>query len=209
MRYLIAVPSHDMVHADFTRCLMELDKPEDTAFTMITNTLIYTARNAIAQNAVKFGFDRVMWFDSDMVFPADTMIRLAEDLDQGREFVTGLYFSRKEPIRPVIHKEVNWRIKDDGWVDTSAELYCDYPKDSLFEIASCGFGCCMTSVSMLKRMCDKYGSPFYPLMGMGEDTTFCFRHNQDGGKIYCDSRIKAGHIGQYVFEEKDYRRDDE
>jgi hypothetical protein len=43
-------------------------------------------------------------------------------------------------------------------------------------------------------------------MGMGEDTTFCFRVKQDGGKIWCDSRIKAGHIGNYVFEEKDYRR---
>ena len=53
-------------------------------------------------------------------------------------------------------------------------------------------------------MCDKYGSPFYPLMGMGEDTTFCFRAKQDGEKIYCDSRIKAGHVGQYEYTEKDY-----
>lgn len=204
MKYLIAVPSHDMVHAKFTRSLMELDKPQDTAFTMIINTLIYTARNTIAQNAVKYGFDRVMWFDSDMTFPPDTMLRLAEDMDKGYEFVSGLYISRNEPIRPIIHKEVNWRVKDDGWIDSSAELYWDYPKDSLFEIAACGFGCCMTSVSLLKRMCDKYGSPFYPLMGMGEDTTFCFRAKQDGGKIYCDSRIKCGHVGEYVYEEKDY-----
>lgn len=204
MKYLIAVPSHDMVHAKFTRSLMELDKPHDTAFTMIINTLIYTARNTIAQNAVKYGFDRVMWFDSDMTFPPDTMLRLAEDMDQGIDFVSGLYVSRNEPIRPIIHKEVNWRVKDDGWIDSSAELYWDYPKDSLFEIAACGFGCCMTSVSLLKRMCDKYGSPFYPLMGMGEDTTFCFRAKQDGGKIYCDSRIKCGHVGEYVYEEKDY-----
>ena len=209
MKYLIAVPCHEMVHADFAWSLMELDKPEGTAFTMIKNTLIYSARNSIAQNAVKYGFDRVMWFDSDMVFAPDTMVRLAEDMDQGHEFVSGLYFSRNEPIRPIIHKEVNWRVKDDGWIDSSAELYHDYPEDSLFEIAACGFGCCMTSVPLLKRMCDKYGAPFYPLMGMGEDTTFCFRARQDGEKIYCDSLIKAGHIGNYVFEEKDYRRANE
>ena len=209
MKYLIAVPCHEMVHADFAWSLMELDKPEGTAFTMIKNTLIYSARNSIAQNAVKYGFDRVMWFDSDMVFAPDTLVRLAEDMDQGHEFVSGLYFSRNEPIRPIIHKEVNWRVKDDGWIDSSAELYHDYPEDSLFEIAACGFGCCMTSVPLLKRMCDKYGAPFYPLMGMGEDTTFCFRARQDGEKIYCDSLIKAGHIGNYVFEEKDYRRANE
>ena len=204
MKYLIAVPSHDMVHAKFTWSLMELDKPANTAFTMITNTLIYSARNTIAQNAVKYGFDRVMWFDSDMKFPPDTMIRLAEDMDKGYEFVSGLYFSRNEPVRPIIQQDVKWKVNDEGWIDSSAELYWDYPQDQLFEIAACGFGCCMTSVPLLKRMCDKYGSPFYPLMGMGEDTTFCFRAKQDGEKIYCDSRIKAGHVGQYEYTEKDY-----
>lgn len=208
MKYLIAVPCHDLVQAKFTWSLMELDKPAGTAFTMITNTLIYSARNTIAQNAIKYGFDRVMWFDSDMKFPPDTMIRLAEDMDQGREFVSGLYFSRSEPVRPIIHKEVKWKVLDDGWIDSSAELYWDYPKDGLFEIAACGFGCCMTSVPLLKRMCDKYGSPFYPLMGMGEDTTFCFRAKQDGEKIYCDSRIKADHIGSHEYSEQDYRRDE-
>lgn len=207
MKYLIAVPCHDMVHAKFAWSLMELDKPQDTAFTMIINTLIYSARNNIAQNAIKYGFDRVLWLDSDMKFPPDTMIRLAQDMDDGREFVSGIYFSRSEPVRPIIHKDVRWKVKDDGWIDSSAELYWDYPEDSIFEIASCGFGCCMTSVPLLKRMCDKYGTPFYPLMGMGEDTTFCFRAIQDGEKIYCDSRIKASHIGQYEFSEKDYRKD--
>ena len=206
MRYLIAVPSHDYVHAEFQRSLMELDKPEGTCFAQITNTLIYTARNTIAQNAVSNGFDRVLWLDADMVFDGDTMNRLAADMDQGLEFVSALYFSRKEPVFPTIHKEVHWRVRDDGWVDAGAELYHDYPKDQVFEVAACGFGCCMTSVALLKKMCDKYGSPFYPLMGMGEDTTFCFRARQDGEKVYCDSRIKAGHIGQHIFTEKDYIR---
>lgn len=206
MRTLIAVPCHEYIHAEFTRSLMELEKPEGTGFAMITNTLIYTARNTIAQNAVKYGFDRVLWLDADMTFAPDTLIRLSADMDQGMDFVTGLYFTRKEPVAPVIHKEVNWKVRDDGWIDSSAELYHDYPADSVFEIAACGFGCCMTSASLLKRMCEKYGSPFYPLMGMGEDTTFCWRATQDGNKIYCDSRVKCGHIGQVVFEESGYRR---
>jgi hypothetical protein len=141
-----------------------------------------------------------------MVFDGDTMNRLAADMDQGLEFVSALYFSGKEPVFPTIHKEVHWRVRDDGWVDAGAELYHDYPKDQVFEVAACGFGCCMTSVALLKKMCDKYGSPFYPLMGMGEDTTFCFRARQDGERVYCDSRIKAGHIGQHIFTEKDYIR---
>ena len=206
MKTLIAVPSHEYIHADFTRCLMELDKPEGTGFAMITNTLIYTARNMIAQKAIEMGFDRVMWLDADMTFPHDIINRLSADMDRGIDFVTGLYFTRKEPIKPNIHKELHWRVKEDGWVDSGATLYWDYPSRELFEIQAAGFGCCMTSVKLLKAMCDKYGQPFWPLMGMGEDTTFCFRATQAGFKLYCNSRIRCGHIGQKEFTEADYIR---
>ena len=204
MKILIAVPSHDYVHAEFTRSLMGLAKPEDTGFVLITNTLIYNARNYIAQNAILSGFDRVMWLDSDMTFGPKTLLQLSADMDEGLDFVTGLYFTRREPISPCLHKELHWRVKPDGWVDTGAECYTDYPKNDIFEIACCGFGCCMTSVALLKRMVDKYGTPFYPLMGMGEDTTFCFRCTENGEKLYCDSRVKCGHIGQKQYSEADW-----
>ena len=203
MKTLIAVPTHDYVHADFVRSLMELDKPAETGFAMVTNTLIYTARNLIAQNAVKAGFDQVLWLDADMTFEHDTLIRLAEDMG-GRDLVTGLYFTRSEPSVPTLHKDMYWSIKEDGQVDAGATLYRDYPRDQIFEIAGCGFGCVMTSARLLKRMLEKFGSPFYPLMGMGEDSTLCFRAKQDGFKLYCDSRIKCGHIGQKEYNESFY-----
>ena len=202
---LIAVPSHDYVHADFTRCLMELDRPEGTGFAMITGTLVYTARTLIANKAVELGFDRVLWIDADMTFKEDALIRLSEDIDQGLDMVCGIYFTRKPPVLPSIHRYLKWEVKPDGWVDTDCRCYTDYPKDSLFKIACCGFGFVMTSTKLLKDMNDKYGSPFYPLMGMGEDTTFCWRATQNGYKIFCDSRVKIGHIGQYEFNEETYK----
>ena len=202
---LIAVPCHDMVHAEFTRALMNLDKPAGTGFAMITNTLIYTSRNLIAQEAVKAGFDRVLWIDSDMIFPSDTLIRLSADLDEGRDLVSALCFTRRETSFPCIQSDLTWEVKQNGWVETNAYIYQDYPRDQVFEVAGCGFGCVMTSAALLKKMIDKYGAPFYPLMGMGEDTTFCFRARQDGVKMYCDSRIKIGHIGLKVFDEDYYQ----
>ena len=85
-------------------------------------------------------------------------------------------------------------------------MYWDYPRNELFEIACSGFGCCLTSARLLKAMLEKYGTPFYPLMGMGEDTTFCFRATENGYKLYCDSRIKAGHIGQKEYNEQEYEK---
>lgn len=201
-RTLIAVPCHDMIYADFTRCLMELDKPAGTGFAMITNTLIYNARNMIAKNAVDAGFDYVLWLDSDMVFPSDTLKRLLEDMD-GRDYVSGLCFSRKKNSAPCIQSNLTWEVED-GQVLTSADVLTDYPRNALFEVAGSGFACVMTSTVLLSKMVELYGAPFYPLMGMGEDTTFCFRARQAGFKLYCDSRVKIGHIGTRVYNENSY-----
>ena len=204
MKVLIAVPCLDYVSADFTRCLMELQKPAGTGFAMVTNTLVYTSRTIIAQNAINAGFDRVLWIDSDMVFPDDILIKLSADMDEGRDLVSALCFTRREPSVPCIQSDLTWEVKPDGWVETNAYVYMDYPRDQVFEIAGCGFGCVMTSIDLLKRMVEDYGAPFYPLMGMGEDTTFCFRAGKAGIKMYCDSRVKVGHIGKKVFDENDY-----
>ena len=206
MKILIAVPSHDMVHADFTRCMMNLDKPAGTSFAMITSTLVYTARTLIANKAVEMGFDRVLWVDADMTFDPDALIRLSKDMDEHNlDMVCGIYFTRKAPIMPSIHSHIKWEVKPDGWVDTDCRCFVDYPEDSLFEIESCGFGFVMTSVPLLAKMNEIYGSPFYPLMGMGEDTTFCIRARKEGFKIWCDSRVKVGHIGLYEFNEETWR----
>lgn len=201
-RVLIAVPCHDMVHARFTRSLMELDKPAGTGFAMIQNTLIYNARNLIAKQAVENGFDYVLWLDSDMIFPSYTLKRLLEDMD-GRDYVTALCFSRKEKFVPCIQSSVEWEVKD-GQVLTSANILTAYPQDALFEVAGSGFACVMTSSVLLCGMVERYGAPFYPLMGMGEDLTFCFRAKQAGYKLYCDSRIKIGHIGEKIYDEDSY-----
>ena len=204
MKTLIAVPCLDMVHTDFVESFLNIDKPEQVAFTFIRNSLTYNSRNLIAQKAIEHEFDRVMWFDSDMIIPPDAINALSADMNQGLDFVTGLYFMRVKPTKPVIFKNVIWNVKKDGWVETGAENYMQYPKEDIFEIAGSGFGCVMTSVDLLKKVVDQYGSPFTPLMGLGEDLAFCWRVSQMGLKMYCDSRVKCGHIGTVHFDEDMY-----
>ena len=201
---LIAMPCMDMVHTKFMCCVVDMEKPEGTSFTVTKNTLIYSARNIIAQNAIKNGVDRVLWLDSDVTFAPDTLIRLAEDMDEGRDFVSGLYFSRQLPTRPVVYSDILWNVQNDGWVETGSKTFDDYPKDSVFEVAGTGCGCVMTSTRLLQKVCEKYGSPFTPLMGMGEDMAFCWRVKQIGEKMYCDSRVKCGHLGEVEFCEEMY-----
>ena len=203
MKTLIAVPCFDMVHTDFMQSLIALQKPEDTSFTVVKNTLINVARNVIATNAIKAGFDRIMWFDSDMKFAPDTLMRLTADMDQGLEFVSGLYFTRKEPIKPVVYDELSWTRTKDG-VDVRAGNYYKYP-EGLVECAGVGFGCVLTSVDLIRRVGDRFGLPFAPLQGLGEDLSFCWRVIQIGAKMHIDTRVKCGHIGQKVFDESEYQ----
>ena len=204
MKTLIAAPCMDMVHTTFMCSFLDLEKPEGTVYTITRNTLIYTARNTIADQAIDGGYDRVLWLDSDMTFEPDTLLKLSADIDAGCDFVCGLYFSRKQPIRPVFYKNLWWNVSKEGLVDTGCEIFRDYPKDSVFEIAGAGFGCVMTSTELLRKVRDKYGSPFAPLMGMGEDLTFCWRVKQTGGKMFCDSRVKCGHTAFVTVNENTY-----
>lgn len=205
MKVLIAVPCFDMVHTDFMRCLIDLEKPEGTVYTVIKNTLIYNARNTIAANAVKMGFDRIMWFDSDVTFEPDTLVKLSEDMDRtGADIVTGLYFTRKTPTKPVIFDNLVYKVQDDGLVQSGATYYEEYPKDELFPVEGCGFGCVMTSVELINQLGQRYGAPFTPLFGIGEDLSFCHRARREGAGILCDSRIKCGHIGTMEFNEQTY-----
>lgn len=203
MKTLIAIPTHDNVPVEFVRSFLNLQKPEGTTYSIIPGTLIYEARNLIAQKAVENNIDRVLWLDADMIVPPDALVRLAEDMEAtGADFVTGLYFRRKPPTNPVISADFYWRVNDDGNVETAATSFINYPKDAVFRVNGTGFGCCMTSGALLREMVEKYGSPFTPLMGIGEDYAFCYRVTRAGHAILCDSRIKCGHIGTYVYDER-------
>ena len=165
-------------------------------------TLIHTARNILAKQALEGGFDRILWLDSDMRPPRDLMRRLSADMDDGLQFVCGMYFKRRLPLEPAIYKHVEVGDRGIG----KSEIYDDYPKDSLFQIAAAGFG----AVMMTTRLYDKAaqqtacGNPFLPVENLGEDLAFCLRAMAEGGKLYCDSRIKVPHIGYIDYTEDMY-----
>lgn len=205
MRYLVAIPCMDHVHVDFFRSVLGMTRLENTRFTMTMSSLIYDARNAIAKQAVAEGHDRVLWLDSDMVFAPDIMERLAADMDEGHDLVSGLYFKRKAPIAPVIYQDMGHMEVEGGGYKPYALPMEDYPADQIVPIKGCGFGVCMTSVALIKRVIDRYGLPFSPILGFGEDLSFCARAGELGADMVCDTRIKVGHIAYAAVTEDVYK----
>ena len=206
MRTMIAIPCMDMVHTDFLRSCLGMDIDGEVQWTTCQSSLIYDARNKLAELAIDGEFDRVLWLDSDMIFDRYLFRRLSEHLDQGREMISGLYFSRKPPVHPVIYSRLRRDPIPTGGYAAAADSFDDYERDSLFEIAGCGFGAVMMTTDLIRRVRDAYGLPFFPSLGFGEDLAFCMRVGWLGREIWCDSSIKCGHAGTAIYSEDSWRQ---
>lgn len=210
MKTLIAIPCMDMMPTGFVQSLLYLEKGEDVSVCFKANSLVYDSRNLLALTAIEEGFDRVLWLDSDMMFTPASMKIIMRDMDEyGAEMVTGIYFRRKKPFTPVVYSQLEEPgVDDNGHMVARVREFTAYPPDSVFPVRGCGFGYCMTSVQLLKEVCDKFGPPFSPYPWGSEDISFCHRVNKLGYQIWCDSRVSCGHIGQFVYTEENTKRGD-
>lgn len=198
-KIFVAVPTLNMVPVKFVSSLIMLlyhhiDGAE-IYLQIVSDSLTYTARDTLAQMAMDQECDYVLWIDSDMVFPADALERL---LKHDKDMVTAVYYKRRGDHSPVIYCGV--------W-EGEATTYYDFPKDGLFEVAGCGFGFVLTRTEVLKAVTERYHLLFHPMIGLGEDLSFCNRWLSCGGEIWCDPTIKLGHIGECVFTEEDWKKD--
>lgn len=202
---MIAIPCLDTVPTVFMERLLALHRPAGTYIVTARNSLVYDSRNMLAEMAVQEGYDRILWIDSDMVFDGNLMLRLSKDLNDGKRFVSALCFTRKNPILPCIYSETGYRQAADGdRYETFMTCMEDYPTDKLFKVKGCGLAACMMEVSVIKEVYNKFGTPFSPIPGFGEDLSFCRKCDELGIEMWCDSSIKVGHIAQTVVTEEDF-----
>lgn len=202
MRTLIAVPCMDMVHTLFFVSMLALRKPEGSEVAVSGSSLVYDARHVLAHKAVSEGFDRVLWIDSDMRFQPDLLERLSADLDQGLEFVSAVYFTRKDPIEPCVYEICHDVLNANGEMVPKAVSVKEIP-DKLFAVEGVGFGAVMMTTDLIRRVGKL---PFFPQAGYGEDFSFCRRAREAGATLYCDGRIRVDHIGTTLINESSWDR---
>ena len=193
-KILIAVPCMDMVSARFAQCLATLRKNGQCVVSFLIGSLIYDSRNKLAAMAVEMEADYVLWLDSDMVFPPDTLDRMLKTLDDHPEVdvLSGLYFRRGHPFTPVLFQKLE--VDENGVLDFEDQK--ELP-DELFEVAGCGFGCVLMRTDLLLDIAAKEGGGvwFTPIANAGEDCAFCIRARREGYRIFCDPSISLGHMG--------------
>lgn len=203
MKVMIGIPCMEEVKTDFMQSMLGLQRGEVT-FAITKSSLVYDARNKIAEMALNHDFDVIVWFDSDMVFEPDTLDKFLKLYEEGYDYVSGLAFTRRYPTTPTVYSHVGYKSDSEGIIEVELEAFKEYPEE-IFEIKASGFAAVMTSTKMIRDIAIKHGPPFYPRYGLGEDLTFCYLAGQEGYKMYCDPSIKLGHVGSIVFNEDSFK----
>lgn len=194
MKTLIAVPCMDQVSAAFAQSLATLQKVGDVKVAFQVGSLIYTSRNKLAQMAINEMCDYVLWLDSDMMFPPETLAYMIHECEEKDiDILSGVYYRRVPPYAPVLFKTL--RIDESG---CSVTDYGGDVPETLFELEGIGFGCVLLRTEVLIAVQAKYYDMFTPINGVGEDLSFCWRARQCGYKIWMDPAIQLGHVGTQV-----------
>lgn len=199
----ICVPAMDTVPTQFLGSIMSLQRTPDTSMSVEMGTMIYLARNNLATKAMDNDIEWTMWFDSDMVFAPDTLIKLLTTAQERKiDILSAVCYRRKPPYSPVIFDKLNID-ESNGWADyTEPESI----PDEIFEVQAVGFGCILVNTRVFREVRNISYSMFQPIFNNSEDLSFCWRARKAGFKIYADPSINIGHIGQMVFGRETWKK---
>lgn len=200
-KILVAIPCQEMINVQFVSCLFGLQKPPGSKIVFTQSSILPQSRDTLANTAITGGYTHILFIDSDMTFPNTALHTLFKhDVD----IVTGLCFARKGDHNPCIYKDINYTNPTKGGNNENITIEDNIDRD-FFEIKACGMAFCLIKVSALLDIRNKSdGDLFRYLYSFGEDLSFCIRALKAGYKIYCDTTIPIGHVGEYTYTKRDW-----
>ena len=204
MKIAICVPCRDSVMSGFAFDLANLvgytARHTDHKVTLLQmpGTLIFTQREKLAEEALADGAEAVLWIDSDMRFPANTL---------------EVMLSRKVPIlgvnattrrAPILPTALNLEMEKDSAVLRKVE---SRGKQGIEQVTAVGFGVTLVKSQVFKEIPKPWFNIIWKDDGdiIGEDVHFCVKALDYGIETYVDHDLSPliKHIGT-----KEYGWDD-
>jgi len=205
---VVLVPYSTHIEPACEHGLRELERRGYEVRRFASTAAVDRTRCEAATNALRDGFDALIWIDSDIVFHPDDVDRLrAHD----RPIVGGLY-AKKGPqafaayfepgtdelrLGTAAHDLLRVRYLGLGFLYTERRVYDDIQRT--FSLPACdtrfGAGIVPYFLPMVVRDAEQASGYWY----LGEDYAFCERAREAGYEIVVDLAIRLGHVGAYRY----------
>lgn len=192
-RVAICLPMGALVSAHFALCLASVAHVSPVRLALIRGTSSLSAAKArnvcldrmfTLEEVGKYRFDWTMWFDSDMTFPPNALLRL---MVHDKDIIGATYVRRDFPHDLLGHPKGENRLPEKGIAEW----------DSL-----------PTGVLLVRRaVYDGFKPPIFRLFDnertgqtFGEDHFFCYRAKELGYSIWVESDLsrEIGHVGEEI-----------
>lgn len=173
---VVATPTRGEVLATFTSDLIQLlGKTSGAVWYPAIGSIIVNNRTLLVHKAAETKATHILFIDSDMRFPADTLERL---LAHKKDIVAANYRQRTRDL---------WTArKQDKWVDSTG-------KEGLEEVDTVGFGAMLINMNVFTSKLravppNAFSMPFDNSTGIfvGEDVYFCTVARDKGYKVWID-----------------------
>jgi len=180
-RICIGIPTAGMIKAKTALSLFKLVKDAPVPMYLIIKeaSLVHQSREEMAREVVESGCSHLLFIDSDMSFEPDAAVKL---LGRDKDIIGASYNYREFPLKSTVKP-------------------LDKIIDGVFECEAVGTGFMLIKTEVFKKMPHPwfFFSQDEGKLTCGEDVWFCRVAREAGFKIWCDSTIKVGHIGEYIF----------
>jgi hypothetical protein len=192
----ILVPTRDTVYSHFSYSLGNLIKTTTQMGINVhlffdASTILINQRETLINQAIAMKSEWVLWLDSDMMFPATTLLRL---LAHKQDIVACNYMKRSFPFKSVAFTDTNdW----ESWVPLQSE-------EELVTVEAIGMGCVLMKTSIFQKLSKPYFEYTYQPKTKdwgGEDFTLFKKLNKVGYQVKVDTNLsnEIYHIGTYAY----------
>ena len=152
--------------------------------------------NRLVREAIQGEFDYLMSIDNDMIFPPDGIVKL---INNDKDIVGANYAVRGNSVEGDTRECVIKIVDDKG--KKMATTLNSLPKH-LFQCHSLGNGFTLYKTEVFKKLQAPWFKDYETKDGEwhGEDVLFAEDAQKQGYEVWCNPKIKIGHIGKYNYQ---------
>jgi hypothetical protein len=194
----ILVPARDTVMTSFAydlaRAMSFHTATTDDRVMLYTShgTLIASQRMELARQALEEKADYLLWLDSDMRFPKETIGHL---ILRDKPIVAANYATRRMPVKPVAMMDAQGKID---------RVYTGPESEGLQPVDYVGMGVMMVKREVFEKIEAPWFAIPYSTIGnhyIGEDVFFCRKAKEAGYEVLLDHDLSqhVKHIGTFEY----------